>query len=57
MYCKALQKIVIPDSVTSIGIGAFKDCRDLQEIVLPKSLAIDDADIVSQSYPCKVIRK
>ena len=38
-YCTNLKSIVIPDSVTSIGIRAFYGCEDLSEVVLPKNLS------------------
>lgn len=34
----ALESITIPDSVTSIGWGAFKGCRSLTSITLPDSV-------------------
>lgn len=33
-----LKKIIIPDSVTTIGKGAFLECKQLEEVVLPKRL-------------------
>lgn len=36
--CKALAKINIPDSVTSIGNNAFGQCVSLTEIILPNGL-------------------
>ena len=36
--CTSLTKIVIPDSVTSIGVHAFEDCGSLTEIVIPDSV-------------------
>lgn len=35
---KALSEIIIPDSVQSIGYGAFYQCRYLQNIVIPESV-------------------
>ena len=37
-YCKKLQKIVLPDSVTFIGQRAFARCGALRLVVLPASL-------------------
>jgi hypothetical protein len=35
---KAISSVVIPDSVTYIGIGAFLGCHDLKTVTLPKNL-------------------
>ena len=37
-WCESLSEIVIPSSVTSIGIGAFWGCSSLSEIVIPSSV-------------------
>lgn len=37
-YNTSITEIVIPNSVTKIGDGAFSDCSNLREIVLPKSI-------------------
>jgi hypothetical protein len=36
--CTSLQTIEIPDSVTTIGEGAFADCESLQKIAIPSSI-------------------
>ncbi|MBQ9690440.1 MAG: leucine-rich repeat protein, partial [Candidatus Methanomethylophilaceae archaeon] len=33
-----LKKVVLPDSVASIGMSAFASCSDLEEVILPKGL-------------------
>ena len=38
--CSMMTSIVIPDSVTVIGIGAFKDCVRLTETEIPDSIDI-----------------
>ena len=37
-FCKALQKLVIPSSVTSIAKSAFWVCGSLRELVIPSSV-------------------
>lgn len=45
--CVNLKNIVIPDSVTSIGAGAFDQCEGLESVVLPSNLiAIEDETFV-----------
>ena len=34
-YCSSLTSVIIPDSVTSIGSGAFSGCSALEEITIP----------------------
>ncbi|MDE5663736.1 MAG: leucine-rich repeat protein, partial [Muribaculaceae bacterium] len=42
-FCKSLQNITLPDSLTAIGDEAFSGCNSLQSIKLPSSLtAIGD---------------
>lgn len=36
---KMMVKVIVPDSVTYIGAGAFADCSNLSEIHLPKNLS------------------
>ena len=36
--CESLKKIIIPNSVKSIGHEAFMKCLSLQEIVIPDSV-------------------
>ena len=38
MGCNSLERIVIPDGVTSIGHGAFSDCSSLESIVIPNGV-------------------
>ena len=38
--CEALQEIVIPEGVTSIGDGAFFNCNSLQKVVIPESVTL-----------------
>ena len=37
-YCKSLQSVTIPNSVTSIGYSAFSGCRFLQSVTIPNSV-------------------
>ena len=39
--CSSLTRVEIPDSVTKIGCSAFESCRNLVDLVLPKSLKPD----------------
>ena len=39
--CENLTSITIPDSVTSIGEGAFTDCTNLETITIPKNAKFD----------------
>ena len=43
MGCNGLKKVILPDSITYIGIQSFGGCYDLEEINMPKSLAIIEA--------------
>ena len=36
--CSKLQKVVIPDSITYIGISSFANCISLKEITFPDTL-------------------
>ena len=36
--CSSLEQITIPDSVTSIGDGAFGHCTSLRQIYIPSSV-------------------
>jgi hypothetical protein len=36
-YCKRIQHISIPDSVTSIGVSAFNNCSGLTTVIIPKA--------------------
>ncbi|MBQ6667580.1 MAG: leucine-rich repeat protein [Bacteroidales bacterium] len=38
-FCSYLQQIIIPDSVTSIGVHAFEGCCSLQQIIIPDSVS------------------
>lgn len=38
-FCSSLSEIVIPSSVTSIGVSAFSGCSSLSNIVIPNSVA------------------
>jgi hypothetical protein len=39
----AISAVYVPDTCTSIGANAFKDCTGLRQIRLPKNCAIDDS--------------
>ncbi len=43
-----IKKVVIPDSVTTIGARAFKDCQSLQTVVLPGGLTTLDLGVFQQ---------
>ena len=39
-YCRSLQRVTFPDSITSIGYQAFSDCSSLQGITIPESVRL-----------------
>ena len=39
-FCCNIEKIVIPNSVTSIGYGAFTSCTKLKSVVVPASVSV-----------------
>ena len=45
-YCKKLEKIIVPDTVTYIGTYAFKDCRNLMGLSLGENVVEIGGDIV-----------
>ena len=54
MDCINLKTVSIPDTVISIGRGAFGDCTNLEEVQLPKGLTeIKDTFF----YGCKSLTK
>ena len=36
-YCSSLQRITMPDSIISIGVDVFYDCKSLQQIIIPEN--------------------
>ena len=57
-WCSNLTEIVIPDSVTKIGVGAFNGCSSLTEIVIPDSVkTIGDNICKSCDLQCVYINK
>ena len=46
MQCTSLESITIPDSVTSIGYGAFSDCYSLTSIIIENP----ECEIYSSDY-------
>ncbi|MBE5798613.1 MAG: hypothetical protein E7321_01505 [Clostridiales bacterium] len=49
-----IEKIVMPESVTRIGVHAFRECIGLKEIVFPKNLKRIDFDAF---YRCENLEK
>lgn len=37
-----IKKVIIPSSVTKIGRKAFFNCKNLEEVILPENITIDD---------------
>lgn len=46
-----LRDVKIPDSVTVIGCGAFRDCKNLRKIYLPKDVAAGQYAADNYMYP------
>ena len=46
----AIQKVVIPDSVTYIGYGVFLDCRNLTSVHIGKNAKTIGSTVIRQSY-------
>ncbi len=38
--CTNLEKVTIPEGITSIGSSAFEDCQNLKSVTIPKSVAL-----------------
>ena len=43
--------VVIPESVTEIGCGTFRDCANLQSVTIPKSVEEIDKSVFEDSRP------
>ena len=43
--CPSLEKIILPDTLTSINYGAFSGCASLTEITLPSGLRIIEQNV------------
>lgn len=52
--CESLREIVIPDTVTKIGFGAFMECNSLQQVIIPDSV-IEIGDIAF--WDCKSLQQ
>jgi hypothetical protein len=52
--CESLREIVIPDTVTKIGFGAFMECNSLQQVTIPDSV-IEIGDIAF--WDCKSLQQ
>lgn len=37
-YCSNIRSVIIPNSVTEIGVGAFGECTGLKKVTLPESV-------------------
>lgn len=55
--CSNLKKIVLPDSVETIDINAFKDCINLEEIYLSKNIKFIHEDAFINCPKLKVINE
>lgn len=52
--CESLREIVIPDTVTRIGYGAFMECNSLQQITIPNSVVEIGDDVF---WRCKSLHQ
>lgn len=53
--CNGLQELILPESITSIGYGAFANCGKLTRVIVPGDLeAIKSSDIFSGSGSAKL---
>lgn len=52
--CESLREIVIPDTVTRIGYGAFMECNSLQQITIPNSVVEIGDDVF---WRCKSLQR
>jgi len=48
-----IRKFTVPDSVTSIGYSAFRNCKKIRNVILPKELKVIESDAF---YGCSSLK-
>ena len=51
----AIEKVIIPDTVTTIGFQAFAECWNLSEVVLPETISSIQREAFFNCYSLKKI--
>lgn len=49
--CQALQRIILPQSISELGIGVFLECSNLKEIIIPQSVRKIGNQGLRTNYP------
>lgn len=56
VYCKTLEKVVVPDSVQFIGDVAFGSCENLRDITIPYTVNEMGINLFADTSPDLIIR-
>ena len=49
-YCKTIEKVEVPDSVTHIGVAAFNECDALKSVILSENLQMAEQSAFSTKH-------